>query len=140
MEHAHDIQKEVRRYLLVFGALMILTVITVAISYLHMPVPAAITLALIVATIKGGLVACFFMHLISEKQFIYVLLIFVVIFFFSLGLIIFGYYDTPQGTDTPRSDQRSAIVHDAGSVTHDSVAPEGAAQHTKAAAEHQEHQ
>ena len=32
----------------------------------------AVTVALFIATIKGSLVACYFMHLISEKKLIYV--------------------------------------------------------------------
>ena len=32
------------------------------------------TVALLVATIKGSLVACYFMHLISEKKLIYAVL------------------------------------------------------------------
>ena len=51
MEHAHDIQKEVRKYLLVFGALMVLTVVTVAISYLNVSTPVAVALALFVDTL-----------------------------------------------------------------------------------------
>ena len=100
MSEVHDIKAEVRRYMLVFGALMFLTVITVAISYLHVPLSVAVTLALIVATIKGTLVACFFMHLISEKHFIYVLLTFIAIFFIALMfLTVSGYYDVPQGAE-----------------------------------------
>jgi hypothetical protein len=34
----------------------------------HLPVHQAVTIALIVATIKGSLVACYFMHLISGKK------------------------------------------------------------------------
>ena len=34
----------------------------------------AIAVALFVATIKGSLVACYFMHLISEKKLIYAVL------------------------------------------------------------------
>ena len=49
---------------------MVLTIITVAISRVHLPVPIAVTVALLVATIKGSLVACYFMHLISEKKLI----------------------------------------------------------------------
>src|SRR4029453_9657693 len=63
-----DIDKQVRIYLIVFLALMALTIVTVAISYWHLPTHLAITLALLVATIKGSLVACYFMHLISEKK------------------------------------------------------------------------
>ncbi len=34
----------------------------------------AVTVAILVATIKGSLVACYFMHLISEKKLIYAVL------------------------------------------------------------------
>jgi caa(3)-type oxidase subunit IV len=43
-----------------------------------------VTIALIVATIKGGLVACYFMHLISEKKLIYAVLALTVVFFAAL--------------------------------------------------------
>ncbi len=90
----HDIKKEIRGYILVFVVLGILTVITVTISRLHLPVAPAIVLALFIATIKGTLVACYFMHLISERKLIYALLIMTVIFFSGLlGLTILGYYD-----------------------------------------------
>src|SRR6478736_4870373 len=71
---AADIDKHVRVYITVFVALMALTLITVAISYLHLPLPMAITVALLVATVKGTLVACYFMHLVSEKKLIYAVL------------------------------------------------------------------
>ena len=74
-EHtAADIDKHVRIYITVFVALMVLTIVTVAISRFHLPVHLAVTLALVVATIKGALVACYFMHLISEKKLIYAVL------------------------------------------------------------------
>ena len=82
--HAHDIQKEVKGYLIVFAALAALTVITVTISYLHLQVREAIVVALIIATIKASLVACYFMHLISEKKLIYCILIMVACFFVGL--------------------------------------------------------
>jgi cytochrome c oxidase subunit 4 len=75
VDHAADIDRHVKVYITVFVALMALTIITVAISYLHLPPAMAITVALFVATIKGGLVACYFMHLISEKKLIYAVLI-----------------------------------------------------------------
>ena len=83
-DHAVDIDKHVRIYISVFVALMILTVITVAISYLDLPVPVAVTVALVVATIKGSLVACYFMHLISEKKLIYAVLALTAVFFLAL--------------------------------------------------------
>src|SRR4029078_10487662 len=80
-DHAADIDKHVRIYITVFVALMALTLVTVAISYLHLPVPMAVTVALLVATIKGSLVACYFMHLISEKKLIYAALALTAFFF-----------------------------------------------------------
>jgi len=80
VSHA-EIDKHVRTYLMVFGALLVLTIITVAISYLHLSVPAAIWLALVVATVKGSLVACYFMHLLSEKKLILWVLFLTVLFF-----------------------------------------------------------
>ena len=50
----------------------------------HDGVPIAVTLALIVATIKGSLVACYFMHLISEKKLIYAVLVLTAAFFVAL--------------------------------------------------------
>jgi cytochrome c oxidase subunit IV len=82
--HAADIDKHVRIYITVFVALMVLTIVTVAISRFHLPVPIAITVALIVATIKGTLVACYFMHLISEKKLIYAVLALTAAFFIVL--------------------------------------------------------
>jgi len=70
-----EIDRHVRIYITVFAALMALTIVTVAISYLHLPTHLAIAVALIVATIKGSLVACYFMHLISEKKLILAVLV-----------------------------------------------------------------
>jgi cytochrome c oxidase subunit IV len=83
-DHAADIDRHVRVYITVFVALMVLTIITVAVSYLHLPVAGAVTVALLVATIKGSLVACYFMHLISEKKLIYAVLVLTVVFFVAL--------------------------------------------------------
>jgi cytochrome c oxidase subunit IV len=83
-DHAVDIDKHVRVYITVFVALMVLTIITVAIARLHLPVPIAVGIALLVATIKGSLVAGYFMHLVSEKKLIYAVLALTVAFFVVL--------------------------------------------------------
>jgi cytochrome c oxidase subunit 4 len=87
-DHAgHDpaeIDKHVKVYIMVFVALMVLTIITVAISRLHLSVPMAVTVALIVATVKGALVACYFMHLMSEKKLILAVLTLTFAFFIVL--------------------------------------------------------
>ena len=76
-----EIKKETRGYILVFVALAALTVVTVAVSYLKLSVGMGIALALFIASVKGSLVACFFMHLISEKKLVYWVLILTVAFF-----------------------------------------------------------
>ena len=86
-DHAVDIDKHVRIYITVFVSLMALTIITVAVSRFHLPVPIAVTVALLVATIKGSLVACYFMHLISEKKLILWVMALTVAFFVVLLLI-----------------------------------------------------
>lgn len=85
--HAEDVRKHVRIYITVFAVLAALTVVTVAVSYLHLPTLPAVVLALLIATVKGSLVACYFMHLISERKMIYATLILTVVFFAVLMTI-----------------------------------------------------
>lgn len=80
-DHAVDIDKQVRIYITVFVSLMALTIITVAIARLDLPIHLAVTVALFVAIIKGSLVACYFMHLIAEKKLIYAVLALTAFFF-----------------------------------------------------------
>jgi cytochrome c oxidase subunit 4 len=84
---ADDIRSHVKTYYMIFGALMVLTVVTVGVSYLHLPVAGAIVVALIVATIKGSLVALFFMHLLHERKVIYWVLALTVVFFIFLMFV-----------------------------------------------------
>jgi len=96
--HAHDVKKEARAYIVVFVALLALTVITVAVKYLHLKLREAITVALFIATIKGSLVACYFMHLITEKKLIYTVLTLTAVFLAGLAiLILLGYHHTQSG-------------------------------------------
>ena len=93
-DHAVDIDRHVKVYITVFVALMVLTIVTVAISRLHLSVPVAVTVALLVAIIKGSLVACYFMHLISEKKLIYAVLALTVAFFIALlALPVLTFFD-----------------------------------------------
>jgi cytochrome c oxidase subunit 4 len=84
-EHV-DLKKHVRVYMLVFGSLMVLTIVTVGLKYLHLPVVPAILVALAIAMVKGSLVACYFMHLISERKLILILMLATVFFFFGVLL------------------------------------------------------
>lgn len=84
---AEEIKKHVRTYWVVFGSLLCLTAITVAISYVHLPFTWAVILALAVASTKASLVALYFMHLISEKTVIYFTLALTAFFFIFLIVI-----------------------------------------------------
>ena len=90
MAHApdhSDIDRQVKIYILVFVTLMVLTMVTVAVSRLHLPIVTAVTVALVVASVKGGLVASYFMHLISERKFIFWVLGFTIAFFLAVLLL-----------------------------------------------------
>ncbi|MSS73033.1 MAG: hypothetical protein EXS64_16295 [Candidatus Latescibacteria bacterium] len=84
---AEEIRKHVRVYMIVFAALAVLTVVTVGVSYIHLPVHTAIIVALIIASVKGSLVAAYFMHLISEEKIIYWVLVLTALFFVVLMLL-----------------------------------------------------
>ena len=88
------IKKHLKFYVGVFVALAVLTIITVAVSYVHLGTSGNIILALIIAAIKAGLVASFFMHLSSEKTTIHRLMIAAVFFFLALVLLsVFAFFD-----------------------------------------------
>jgi cytochrome c oxidase subunit IV len=68
----HDIQASIRRYLFVFGALIVGTIVTVGAYYIHIPsVAMTVALAMLIASVKAFLVAGYFMHLMSERKMIY---------------------------------------------------------------------
>ena len=89
-----EIKKHVKVYKTVGGVLLVLTVVTVLVSYIQLIVPLAVTLALIVAITKGSMVASVFMHLSSEKKLIYGTLVLTAVFFLVLMFIpILGMVD-----------------------------------------------
>ena len=83
------IKKSVRTYMLVGAALLVGTAITVAANQFHLAVPLAISVALIIATTKGSLVAAVFLHLSHEKKWIYGALLLTVVFFIVLMSVPF---------------------------------------------------
>jgi cytochrome c oxidase subunit 4 len=78
------IKKSIRGYLTIGAVLFVCTAITVAANQVHLAVPFAITVALIIATIKGSMVAAVFMHLNHEKRWIYGALLLTIAFFIVL--------------------------------------------------------
>ena len=107
-EHAADgaghsveeAKRHKRTYAIVGVALMIGTALTVWASYINFQSRETnILVALIIASTKGFLVAGFFMHLISEKKLIYLVMGFTL--FFATGLMFL----------TLQSMQPGSIVH-----------------------------
>ena len=83
--HGHDVSKEIRKYMIVFGALMVGTVVTVLASYVDFGGASInIAVALLIASVKAALVAAFFMHLIDERKLVYGILGATVFFFVGL--------------------------------------------------------
>jgi len=97
----HDIASHIKTYILVFVALLVGTLITVGMYFVHFESMAVtIAVALFIASIKAFLVAGYFMHLLSEKRMIYSILAITVVFFFALGaLTIWSSNDLPKNSE-----------------------------------------
>ena len=57
----------VKGYIGIFGALLALTLVTVGVSYLDLPIVPTVALGLTIASAKAALVVMFFMHLKGER-------------------------------------------------------------------------
>jgi len=95
-----QLKKDIRVYLAIFVALLVGTVLTVWLYYIHIPnVKVTIAIALLVASVKSFLVAGYFMHLLSEKKVIYATLAATAFFFVALmGLTLWAMNDFPKLT------------------------------------------
>jgi cytochrome c oxidase subunit 4 len=82
-----EVDHHVAVYLKVFLALLMLTVLTVVVAEFRFAVVTAIVVALVIASVKGSLVAYFFMHLKWEKMIIFATLALTVVFFLFLLFI-----------------------------------------------------
>ena len=87
------------RYIIIGASLLVLTVITVWASFFSVTVGMSIVIALAIATVKGSLVASFFMHLVSENKLILIILLFTVVFF--IALIFLPFSDTMNNVGSP---------------------------------------
>ena len=100
-DHEH-FSHHVRRYLFVFYALLFGTLATVGASYIPWGNREVnIGVALFIAAGKASLVACYFMHLISERKMIYGIMGFTAFFFMGLMfLTLLASNDFPRHTIT----------------------------------------
>jgi len=111
---SHDTAAETKRYFKVGSALLVFTIITVAISYLKIDlIQIVVLIAMAIALFKSSLVAGFFMHLFHEVKLIYWILAMTFLFFFGLMLIpILESKSVPEGTivfDKPASSDQQII-------------------------------
>ena len=103
-ETPEEIKKHVTTYMVILGTLLLLTLMTVAVSYMSVSVIMAIVLAVSIASLKSSLVAGFFMHLLGEKGVIYWVLFLCVILFLPLILVpVLSHVDSA-------GEQTSAVV------------------------------
>ena len=110
-DSAEDVRKKVRSYITVFVMLMVFTAITVAASRFHLAVPVGITVALIIAAMKGSMVGGVFMHLTHEKPWVYGVLLLTIVFFIVLMFVpIFTLMDSP-GTSVQKAAATQHAAH-----------------------------
>jgi cytochrome c oxidase subunit IV len=83
---AHGARGGTRTYLIVFGALLALTTVTVLVSYVNLGLMNVVA-ALVIASAKASLVALFFMHLKGESRLVWG---FALVPVFFLALILLG--------------------------------------------------
>jgi len=97
-DDAHElehIRSHVAFYWKIFGSLLLFTVLTVVAAKINFGSHANnFAVGLLIASLKAGLVALFFMHLWGEQKLIYRILTFTV--FFAIGLFalsLLAYFD-----------------------------------------------
>ena len=84
----------VRGYIGIFGALLVLTLVTVGVSYLELPVAPTVALGLTIASAKAALVVLFFMHLKGERPMVmWPLALTMVLFAALFGFILWSEAD-----------------------------------------------
>ncbi len=103
------IKASVRVYMMVFGALAVLTMVTVGVSYLKLSFAGAVAVALIVASFKASLVAMYFMHLKGEVTAIRWSLWLTAFFFVVLMILPIATTENAPGTDV--SPELHAVGH-----------------------------
>jgi caa(3)-type oxidase subunit IV len=88
---AHEIRHEQRRYLAVYAVLVVGTVLTVAMYYIHFEALwQTVGVALLIAATKATFVAAIFMHLWHGQRDIYRMLFFTAVF--AVGMFVLTTY------------------------------------------------
>jgi cytochrome c oxidase subunit 4 len=88
--HLHVIRTSIF-LIAVYGALLVLTVVTVGVSYLGLPPVQSILVAMGVALVKATLVGAWFMHLKYDAKFN--IFTFLATFWFMASFFVFTFFD-----------------------------------------------
>lgn len=104
--HAHI--SPTKLYIGIFVGLIILTVLTVGLSLIHLG-PLNLAIAVVIATLKAGLVVTFFMHLKDDHRFHALVFISAVLF----GGVFFAYTLNDTGRRGEVDRMQGAKVNDA---------------------------
>jgi cytochrome c oxidase subunit 4 len=140
---AEDVRKSVKLYIGVLIALAVLTALTVFVASWKLGLVAAIAIALVIASIKGSLVASVFMHLVHEKSVIFIILALTFFFFIFLLLwpVMTSNHDLIHGVVPMEVKDKFADAHHGGGHGESGAAHGDAkakADHESAGAGHQE--
>ena len=111
MSDAEHVRQSLKKYWMVGAVLFVFTVITVAVNQVHLAVPLAITVALIIAATKGSMVASIFMHLSNEKKWIYGALMLTAVFFVVLMFLPLWTVSDTIGTPTHAPAAATEAAH-----------------------------
>jgi cytochrome c oxidase subunit 4 len=85
-----------KTYIFIAGTLLLLTVLTVTMSFVHLG-PLNVTVALFIASVKALLVAFFFMHLFWDKK-IYLIIFSLALIFLTIFLTFTMFDTTTRGS------------------------------------------
>jgi caa(3)-type oxidase subunit IV len=93
----HHVRLEQKRFLAVYAVLVVGTVLTVAMYYVHFEeMWQTVAAALLIATVKGVCVAAVFMHLWHGERDVYRIILYTAVVVSALfGLSIFSIYNIP---------------------------------------------
>jgi caa(3)-type oxidase subunit IV len=96
-DHLRHVRLEQKRFLAVYAVLIVGTVLTVAMYYVHFDKTwQTVAVALSIATVKGAFVAAVFMHLWHGERDVYRILIYTGVVVAALfGLSIFSIFSVP---------------------------------------------
>lgn len=90
--HAHEPHiSPLSTYMAVYFSLLVLTVVTVGVSYLGLPAVPSLMVAMSVALVKATLVAAWFMHLKYDARFN--IFVFLATFWFAGSFFLFTFID-----------------------------------------------